>query len=74
MVKAQKALMDHLGIRNVLSVVGGSIGGMQVLEWCVRYPDTVISAIPLATTTRRHGHIGHPAGNYDKTFGTCYRL
>jgi len=52
LVKAQKALMDHLGIRNVLSVVGGSIGGMQVLEWCVRYPDTVISAIPLATTTR----------------------
>jgi len=52
MVKAQKALLDHLGIQKVLSVVGGSIGGMQVLEWCVRYPDMVVSAIPLATTTR----------------------
>ncbi|MDX1776507.1 MAG: homoserine O-acetyltransferase, partial [Desulfobulbales bacterium] len=52
MVKAQKALLDHLGIKKILTVVGGSIGGMQVLEWAVRYPDMVISAIPLATTTR----------------------
>ncbi|RLC73428.1 MAG: homoserine O-acetyltransferase [Chloroflexi bacterium] len=52
MVVAQKALMDHLGIKKILSVVGGSIGGMQVLEWCVRYPEMVVSAIPLATTTR----------------------
>jgi homoserine O-acetyltransferase len=52
MVKAQKALLDHLGIDKILSVVGGSIGGMQVLEWCVRYPDMVESAIPLATTTK----------------------
>src|SRR5210317_2667082 len=52
MVRAQKALLDHLGIAQILSVVGGSIGGMQVLEWTVRYPDMVISAIPLATTTR----------------------
>ncbi|MDY6904916.1 MAG: homoserine O-acetyltransferase [Thermodesulfobacteriota bacterium] len=52
MVMAQKALMDHLGIEKILAVVGGSVGGMQVLEWCVRYPDMVRSAIPLATTTR----------------------
>ena len=52
MVKTQKALMDHLGIENILAVVGGSIGGMQVLEWCVSYPEMVRSAIPLATTTR----------------------
>jgi homoserine O-acetyltransferase len=52
MVKAQKALLDHLGINRILSVIGGSIGGMQVLEWVVRYPDMVVSAIPLATTTR----------------------
>jgi len=52
MVRAQKALMDHLGIEKILSVVGGSLGGMQVLEWCVRYPETVLSAIPLATTTK----------------------
>ena len=50
MVKAQKALMDFLGIDQILSVVGGSIGGMQLLEWCVRYPDMVKSAVPLATT------------------------
>lgn len=52
MVKAQKALMDHLGITKILSVIGGSIGGMQVLEWAVRYPEMVVSAIPLASTTR----------------------
>ena len=52
MVKAQKALLDHLGIDKILSVVGGSIGGMQVLEWCVQYADMVESAIPLATTTK----------------------
>jgi homoserine O-acetyltransferase len=52
MVKTQKALLDHLGVKRVLSVVGGSIGGMQVLEWCVRYPEMVVSAVPLASTTR----------------------
>ncbi|MBU0463995.1 MAG: homoserine O-acetyltransferase [Proteobacteria bacterium] len=52
MVEAQKALIDHLGIKSILSLIGGSIGGMQVLEWCVRYPNMVKSAIPLATTTR----------------------
>ena len=52
MVKAQKALLDHLGIKKLLSVIGGSIGGMQVLEWCLRYPEMVFSAIPLATTTK----------------------
>ncbi|MBL7211799.1 MAG: homoserine O-acetyltransferase [Desulfobacteraceae bacterium] len=52
MVKAQKAVIDHLGISRLLSVMGGSIGGMQVLEWCLRYPEMVISAVPLASTTR----------------------
>jgi homoserine O-acetyltransferase len=52
MVKAQKALMDHLGIKKILAVVGGSIGGMQVLEWCARFPQMVAAAIPLATTTK----------------------
>jgi homoserine O-acetyltransferase len=52
MVKSQRALMEHLGLTKLLSVIGGSIGGMQVLEWCLRYPDMVVSAIPLATTTR----------------------
>jgi len=52
MVTAQKALIDHLGIERVLAVVGGSIGGLQVLEWCLRYPDMIVSAIPLATTPK----------------------
>ena len=52
MVRVQKALIDHLGIKKILSVIGGSIGGMQALEWCVSYPEMVISAIPLATTTK----------------------
>ncbi len=52
MVRAQKALMDQLGIEKILAVVGGSIGGMQVLEWCVRYPEMVFAAVPLATTCR----------------------
>lgn len=52
MVEAQKALIDHLEIDSLLCVIGGSVGGMQVLEWCSRYPDRVKSAIPLATTTR----------------------
>jgi len=52
MVRAQKILVDHLGINKLLAVVGGSIGGMQVLEWCVRYPDRVASAVALATTCR----------------------
>jgi homoserine O-acetyltransferase/O-succinyltransferase len=52
MVKVQKRLIEHLGIEKLLCVTGGSMGGMQVLEWTVRYPDSVASAIPIATTAR----------------------
>jgi homoserine O-acetyltransferase len=52
MVNAQKALIDHLGIKRLLCVTGGSIGGMQVLEWCLKYPEIVFSAVPLASTMR----------------------
>lgn len=52
MVRCQKALLDHLKIDSLLCAIGGSVGGMQVLEWAVLYPDMVRSAIPLATTTR----------------------
>ncbi len=51
-VKVQKALLDHLGISRILAVIGGSLGGMQALEWCVRYPEMVAGAIPLASTTK----------------------
>jgi homoserine O-acetyltransferase len=52
MVRLQKKLVDYLGIRRLLSVAGGSMGGMQALEWAVAYPDSVASAIPIATTAR----------------------
>lgn len=52
MVKVQKALVEYLGIKRLLAVVGGSMGGMQVLEWAVRYPEAVATAIPIATTAR----------------------
>jgi homoserine O-acetyltransferase len=47
MVRVQKALMDHLGIERWLTVVGGSMGGMQALEWAVMYPSKVASIIPV---------------------------
>lgn len=52
MVRAQVALIDHLGIDQLLCVAGGSMGGMQVLEWAARHPYRVKAAIPLATTAR----------------------
>lgn len=52
MVNAQKKVLQHLGIKKLHSVIGGSVGGMQVLEWCVRYPEMLRSAIPIATTMR----------------------
>jgi homoserine O-acetyltransferase len=52
MVRVQRRLIDHLGVERLLAVVGGSVGGMQVLEWTVRYPERVDAAIALATTTK----------------------
>jgi homoserine O-acetyltransferase len=51
-VDTQKVLIDHLGIKRLLCVVGGSTGGMQVLQWVVSYPDMVRLAIPIATTSK----------------------
>ena len=52
MVRAQKLLIDHLGIDQLLCVLGGSMGGMQVLEWAARYPEAVYAAVPIATAAR----------------------
>jgi homoserine O-acetyltransferase/O-succinyltransferase len=52
MVRAQKLLLDYLGIDNVFAVIGASMGGMQVLEWVSQYPDMVYSAIVIATAAR----------------------
>ncbi len=52
MVDAQAKLIDHLGIDQLLSIAGGSMGGMQVLEWAANHPQRVKSAIPLATTAQ----------------------
>ncbi|HMK93999.1 MAG TPA: homoserine O-acetyltransferase [Candidatus Limnocylindrales bacterium] len=52
MVNAQKRLIDHLGIKKLLTVIGGSMGGMQVLQWMVAYPESIRSAIPIATTMK----------------------
>ena len=49
MVDAQARLLDHLGIEQLFSVIGGSMGGMQVLEWAARYKDRVYTAVPIAT-------------------------
>ena len=49
MVKVQKKLIDHFGINQLYAVIGGSMGGMQVLEWMVSYPKMMKKAMPIAT-------------------------
>ena len=61
MVKVQKLLLDKLGIKGLLAVIGGSIGGMQVLQWAIEYPDFIKAAIPVATTT----HLGAQSIAFD---------
>ena len=52
MVQAQKRLIDHLGIKRLLAVAGGSMGGMMALDWAIRYPDGVASVLAIATSAR----------------------
>ncbi|NMG38051.1 homoserine O-acetyltransferase [Chelativorans sp. ZYF759] len=52
MVRAQAMVIDHLGIDRLFCVIGGSMGGMQVLEWAASYPERVFSALPIATGAR----------------------
>ena len=52
MVRAQAMLLDSLGIETLFAVAGGSMGGMQVLQWAASYPERVFAALPLACATR----------------------
>ncbi len=49
MVRAQKRLVDHLGVGRLFAVVGGSMGGMQALAWAATFPDSVFACVPIAT-------------------------
>jgi homoserine O-acetyltransferase len=50
MVRAERAFLDELGIRRLAAIAGGSLGGMQALEWAVLYPDQVDSIVAIAST------------------------
>ena len=51
MVRAQKKLVEHLGIERLFAVIGGSMGGMQTLEWAATYPQCVFAALPIAAAS-----------------------
>ena len=57
MVRAERALLNELGIPRLAAVAGGSLGGMQALEWAVQYSDQVDAIVPIAST-----HALHPQG------------
>jgi len=61
MVKVQKLLLDALGVKHLLAVIGGSIGGMQTIQWSIAYPEMMDAAIPIATTT----HLGAQSIAFD---------
>ncbi len=79
MVRAQKQLIDHLGIAQLRAVLGGSIGGMQALRWAIDYPERVagcfaVGAAPLSAMGLALNHLQREiirldpawnAGNYD---------
>ncbi len=52
MVQAQTKLIEHLGVKKLFCVTGGSMGAMQVLEWATRYPERVFTAVPIAGSYR----------------------
>jgi homoserine O-acetyltransferase len=52
MVRSQKLLLDHLGVASVAAVIGGSMGGMQVLQWGIEYPLFTKRLLAMATTAR----------------------
>ncbi|NIA07412.1 MAG: homoserine O-acetyltransferase [Actinobacteria bacterium] len=82
MVRVQKALIDHLGISHLRAVIGGSLGGMQALEWTLLYPEIARSAIVIASTSclsaqaiafdavGRNAIMSDPAWNKGNYYGT----
>ncbi len=54
MVRVQERLVASFGIERLFAVIGGSLGGMQVLQWTVDFPEKVVCAIPIATTYRHN--------------------
>lgn len=54
MVAAHKKLVDHLGVKRLFCIVGGSMGGMEVLQWAVDFPDSFDTAIVLAATAKQY--------------------
>ncbi len=52
MVRAQARVIDYLGIKKLFSVIGGSMGGMQTLQWASQYPEKICTAIPIASAAR----------------------
>jgi len=81
-VEAQKKLIDHLGIEKLYSIIGGSFGGFQVLEWTLRYPQMVRSAVCIASSSNlsaqaiafnavgRHAIISDPGWRNGEYYGT----
>ncbi len=84
MIRSQKILLDSLGVTELYAVIGGSMGGMQVLQWAIEYPVYVKRIIPMATTWRQNAQamafdeVGRQAimqdpewrqGNYDPDKG-----
>lgn len=51
-VRAQKRLIEHLGIERLFCVIGGSMGGMQALQWAASYPEACFSVVPIATAAK----------------------
>jgi homoserine O-acetyltransferase len=54
MVRTERAFLDELGIERLAAVTGGSLGGMQALEWAILYPDQVDAIVPIASTHALH--------------------
>ena len=64
MVNAQSMLIDALGIDKLFCVIGGSLGGMQALQWAAAFPKRVVSCVPIATAARHSAQIGVNKGDH----------